>query len=496
MYTSSKFLKNIKLHTVFLALVGVVALLLTFSLVVPDEGITIAGMNIKFPSFDQLLHPKQQEKADIGDIIMDVDTSFADPLIKHTEGSDGNMGAAKGGQLSINNSTSIHLNDAAKASLHAFFQKMNDAAGSKKKVHILHYGDSQIEGDRMTGFIRERIQNQFGGNGPGLVPAMNVYNTYAFNQTYSENFKRYTCFGGDKLKSRKYGAMASAARFAPEPSTDSAGNGQAAEWKTAWIELEASNRAYSRARSFSTVKMFYNSCVKPCAITVYENGAIIHQDSLIADGKYHVFKLSFAKTPGKLRYEFKSTGSPTISNFSLEGDIGVQVSNIGLRGSSGTIFGSMDKGIAGQMINDLNTELVIMQFGGNSVPSLKDSAGARNYASYFAGQLRSIKAMRPNVAIIVIGPSDMSMMKDGIYETYPLLPYLVDQMKKKSLEVGAGYWDLFNAMGGKNSMPAWVEKGLAGNDYIHFSNKGASISSQLFYDAFIAEYVKWNTGVQ
>lgn len=487
-------MKNIRLHTVLLALIGVVALLVVLSIAIPKDGVTIAGVNIKFPTFDNLLHPKKQETADISDIILDIDTSFsADPLIQHKGSSNGNMGAANGGQLSINNSTSIHLNDAAKSSLHVFFQKMNDAASSKKKVHILHYGDSQIEGDRMTGFIRERIQNQFGGNGPGLVPAMNVYDTYAFNQTYSENFKRYTCFGGDKLKSRKYGAMASAARFAPESSDSSQ---TSAEWKTAWIEIEASNRAYARARSFSTVKMFYNSCVKPCAITVYENGAIIHQDSLIADGKYHVFKLSFPKTPGKLKYEFKSTGSPTVSNFSLEGDIGVQVSNIGLRGSSGTIFGAMDKGIAGQMMNDLNTELVIMQFGGNSVPSLKDSVGVRNFASYFAGQLRSIKSMRPNVAIVVIGPSDMSMMKDGIYETYPLLPYLVEQMKKKSLEAGAGYWDLFSAMGGKNSMPAWVEKGLAGNDYIHFSNKGASISAQLFYDALIAEYVKWNTGVQ
>ena len=40
-------------------------------------------------------------------------------------------------------------------------------------------------------------------------------------------------------------------------------------------------------------------------------------------------------------------------------------------------------------------------------------------------------------------------------------------------------------------MPAWVEKGLAGNDHIHFSNGGAKIPSQKFYEAFIAEYGKW-----
>jgi hypothetical protein len=88
----------------------------------------------------------------------------------------------------------------------------------------------------------------------------------------------------------------------------------------------------------------------------------------------------------------------------------------------------------------------------------------------------------------------MSRLDKGVYETYPLLPYCVDQMKKISLEVGAGYWDLYSAMGGKNSMPSWVEQGLAGKDYIHFSNGGASYASQMFFDAFAAEFAKWQKG--
>lgn len=457
----------------------------------PQDGVRFLGMTLKFPTIDRLLHPKKQETANIDEIILEVDTTFTEPLIQHQNGSDGSMGAPNAEQLNVKNSTIIHLNEAGITNLHRFFEKMDAAATTKKKVHILHYGDSQIEGDRMTGFIRERLQNQFGGNGPGLVPANNVYNTLAFIQSYSSNFVRYTCFGGEKLNNRKYGVMGSAARFTKEYK-DSTEIANEKTMKTAWIELAASPSAYGRSRSFNTVKMYYNSCIKPCAINVYENGNLIHQDSLIADGKSHIFKLTFPGTPGKLKFEFSSTISPTISNFSLEGDYGIQMSNIGMRGSSGTIFGSMDRGVVAEAMNDLNTELVIMQFGGNSVPSFKDSSGVRNYANYFKGQLNTIKSIRPSAAIIVIGPSDMSKMVDGIYETYPLLPYCVEQMKKVSLEVGAGYWDLYDAMGGKNSMPAWVAKGLAGNDYIHFSNGGARVAAQLFYDALIAEYVKWS----
>ncbi|MCO5260155.1 MAG: hypothetical protein M9916_08430 [Crocinitomicaceae bacterium] len=484
-------MKNIKLYQVLLSLIVLIALLLTISSFIPENGVQLLGVNFKFPTIDRLMHPKKQENANIDSLIMDVDTTFVDPLIQHQNGSNGDMGAPNAGELRIKNTTIIHLNEAGIANLDKFFEKLSKVATEKKKIHILHYGDSQIEGDRMTGFIRERLQNQFGGNGPGLVPANNVYNTFAFVQSYSENFVRYTCFGGEKLNNKKYGVMGSAARFTKEYK-DSSEIATETTQKTAWIELAASPNAYGRARNLTTVKMYYNSCIKPCTINVYENGTLIHQDSLKADGKSHIFKLSFPSTPGKLKFEFKSAISPTISNFSLEGDYGVQMSNIGMRGSSGTIFGAMDRGVATEAMNDLNTELIIMQFGGNSVPSFKDSAGVRNYANYFKGQLKTLKGMRPSAAIIVIGPSDMSLMTDGIYETYPLLPYCVEQMKKISLEVGAGYWDLYDAMGGKNSMPAWVEKGLAGSDYIHFSNGGARIAAQKFYDALIAEYIRWS----
>ena len=133
-----------------------------------------------------------------------------------------------------------------------------------------------------------------------------------------------------------------------------------------------------------------------------------------------------------------------------------------------------------------------MQYGGNSIPFFKDSSGVENFANYFKSQINSIKRMNPNLFVIVIGPSDMSKLKDGIYNTYKLLPYCVEKMKEATVESGSGYWDLYSAMGGENSMPAWVEKGLAGNDHIHFSSKGAKIASQMFYDALISEYVKWN----
>lgn len=475
--------------SILLMLGGVVAF-------VPENGWEFGGVKANFLTAEDFFHPKKQEKADITNIISDVDTTMMDdpedPLIKHKNGSNGNFGEPVGGNLTEISSTELQMTDEGRKNLHTFFKTLQQVATKKEKISILHYGDSQIEGDRMTAYIRQRIQNQFGGNGPGLIPATNVYNTITFNQSYSDNFVRYTCFGGAKLKNRKYGAMASASRFTPEFGPDSTYKLDTLKEVSAWIEISPSRSAYGRAKSYNNVIMHYNSCVAPTGVKVYHNGTLIHEDQLKADGAQHTLKLTFAEAAGPMKFEFTGKISPNICGFSLDGDFGVQVSNIAMRGSSGTVWGNMEQDVLRSMYRELNTKLVIMQFGGNSVPFFKDSLSVRQFASYFKGQINKVKALNPGAMVIVIGPSDMSVLKDGIHSTYEFLPYCVEQMKAVTKSAGGGYWDLYAAMGGENSMPAWVEKGLAGKDYIHFSNAGSKIASQLFYDAFIAEFAKWS----
>lgn len=491
-------MKQLQPFHVLIYLAGILLLLTGISFLVKGDKIDLFGADVRFLTLnDALTPPKPAEKKDITNIVkvdtVNIDGLSADTTIKNTFESDGKMGAPAGGTLSAEAATSIQFNEKGKEALHTFFEKL-DGAAKGKKVRVLHYGDSQIEGDRMTCYIRQRLQTQFGGFGPGTIPAKNEYNTITFKQTCSPNFTRYTAFGGARLKSRKYGSMNTAARFTSE--MDSSQMAASTSIKEAFIEIEPTKTAYSRARTYNNAKMFYTSCFKPCKIKVYNGTNLVHEDSLENDGKYHVLSLEFPSTPNKLRYEFSAAVSPTIIGFSLESDYGVLVDNIGMRGSSGTFFGKIDHHSAAKMYEDLNVEMVIMQFGGNGVPYMNDSSSVRRYAKQFKGQLYTVKKLRPSASIIVIGPSDMSMQSATGRVTYKMLPFLVQEMTKVSKEVGACYWDLFSAMGGENSMPSWVEKGLAGNDYIHFTNRGASIASQLFFDAFAAEYVKWKQGAQ
>ena len=449
---------------------------------VPEGKKDIFGYEFRFLSQKKLMDKGKRHEVNVDSLFLDIDTTMMD----NADSLDGKKGRRK--NYKISKEDLLSYSKSGKENFIAFFKKLNLSASNK--VRILHYGDSQIEGDRVTSFLRQRLQTQFGGYGPGFIPAVNVYETITYSQTYSENFQRYTNFGGMALTNKRYGIMNSVGRFTPE-FNDSI-NLDSLEIITAWMEVEPGRGAYHRAKNYRNVTLHYSDAVVGCGLKIWNNDELVITDSLIADGRYHKYTYALPELLGKVKFEYSSKISPNILGYSLESSSGLQVDNIAMRGSSGTFFGQIDQSLAKQIYDGQNVELFIMQFGGNSVPYIKDSAGVYRSVDYFRGQLNTIKRLRPNAMIIVIGPSDMSTLIEEEYRTYPLLPLYVEKLRKMTKEIGGAYFDMYAAMGGEDAMAAWVEKGLAAEDHVHFTLKGASIATQKFYDALMTVYNKLN----
>jgi lysophospholipase L1-like esterase len=172
-----------------------------------------------------------------------------------------------------------------------------------------------------------------------------------------------------------------------------------------------------------------------------------------------------------------------VYGISLETDKGVIVDNIPMRGCSGNIFTKIDSVQLSDFYRETNTRLIILQFGGNMIPQTENPSTIRGYVrSTMRQQVRYLRACAPEAAILFIGPSDMSTNIDGQMTTYPLVPYMDQQFRKMAQEEGIAYWSMYDAMGGKDSMVRWVENGLAGSDYVHFTRAGANkIGKQLYH---------------
>ena len=137
-----------------------------------------------------------------------------------------------------------------------------------------------------------------------------------------------------------------------------------------------------------------------------------------------------------------------------------------------------------------NVRLIILQFGGNSMPYCKTGKSISEYKETIEKQIRHLHTVAPDASIIFIGPSDMSTNIRGKMQTYPHLPMMVDSLKAAANNAGAAYWDMYGAMGGDGSMVEWVKARpqLAGSDYVHFTPLGAEAVGKMLFETIMLYY--------
>ena len=342
----------------------------------------------------------------------------------------------------ISDSAAIHL---PYTFLARFYKALEGA--DTAEVRVVHYGDSQIEGDRMTMKLRHGLQQIFGGGGVGIVPLHQTIGMRTLTQTLRINGIKQTAQQGPKRflafgpKSRRrdnkiYGPMAQVAVM--------------------------DNRLCAGSESVSVDFALNHSCNRFTRIRIFgETDSVVN----LPDSAY------------SYTLAFKRKGD--IYGLSLETATGVMVDNIPMRGCAGTIFTGIDRKMLTHYYKATNTRLIIMQYGGNVMPYTYDRTGIDKYAEKIRRQIRYIKSCAPWADILFIGPSDMHTTRNGVRVSYLLLPVMDTALRQMAAEEKTAYWSLFEAMGGSGGMTQWIKQGLAGNDGIHFTRQGADRAGEL-----------------
>ena len=82
-------------------------------------------------------------------------------------------------------------------------------------VHIVHYGDSQLEEDRISATIREDLQKEFGGGGPGMLPAVLNIPSQTTSVWNNGDLTRFIMFGTeeDRADHNRYGPLAQVSKL-------------------------------------------------------------------------------------------------------------------------------------------------------------------------------------------------------------------------------------------------------------------------------------------
>lgn len=342
-----------------------------------------------------------------------------------------------------------------------------DSARSRQ-MRILHYGDSQIEEDRISSTLRNGLQERFGGSGPGLMPFGNPYYTLGFSQSSTASLSKTMIFGdGARRSDSKYGIMGQCARLDTSVFTT--------------VSPVKQNTGANRSFRRLTLLAGNGSVNLKCGNRNYKSSPTGNESGVAR---------IVVDLPDSTRARFSTWGSADIYGIQLDDTLGVCVDNIPMRSCSGTVFTRISSAQLKEYVENDNVRLIILQFGGNAMPYRKNGKSISEYKESIEKQIRHLHRIAPRAAILFIGPSDMSTSIKGKMQTYPHLPMMVDSLKAAANNAGAAYWDMYGAMGGDGSMAEWVKARpqLAGNDYVHFTPKGAEAVGNMLLETLMLYY--------
>lgn len=453
------------------------ALLLMLAFIFPEKGILLwEGFALRFFKPADILPLRTEPQAALDILNTETDTAtLRDPVVVSENGR--GWSVAQPGRLQYPEDNP--------SALEPFFVLLERLASPTKSrgdtvFHILHYGDSQIEGDRISGYLRHRLQGLFGGSGPGLFPAVQTVPARNVRQTASENWQRYLLYGPPEFRApdRRYGLMMARARY---------------EGDTAGIYLSRSATGYAGVRQARTLTLLYEG---PDSSTTLEltDGTETNIYSLETRRPRELQLLRVPVRYGMEGLTLRFRGpSPEIFGIVLDGSPGIQVDNIPMRGASGTFFRSADSLLFARQAEALNVRLVVMEFGGNMLPHIHSAEEADRYGVIMEKQFRFVRRAIPRASLIVIGPADMAVMHEGRLQTHPWLEALRDALRRAAFRAGAAFWDMYAAMGGRQSILAWVEARppLASPDFIHFTPSGAEKIAGMFTAALVEDFNLW-----
>jgi hypothetical protein len=353
----------------------------------------------------------------------------------------------------------------------------NALKNSKEKViKIAHYGDSLIQGDVISEWLREKFQERFGGKGAGLlqIVSADIKMRQTTKHTFSDdwNYVAIITRNPDRLPFGISGSVA-----VPKPGS--------------WVKYESTNYLSSTS-SFSIIKFYYSNADNSTSFQYTVNNKSKSTIQLKPGNSVQELKIDLKEQVTSIELKFISGKAPYCYGVSLESGNGIYLDNFPMPGNSGVSLADIPKNIIKDFNQLIDYNLVILTYGANVNSPNKNIFNL--YENKMVAIIEEFKTLFPNASFLLIGVGDKTMKRGNKFITNPDVPLLLEAQKKIIEKTGITFWNLWESMGGENSMDSWVNAAppLALKDYSHFTQLGGQRVSQLLFDSIMDLYQKLN----
>jgi lysophospholipase L1-like esterase len=369
----------------------------------------------------------------------------------------------------------VAIDDPSGHALDAFYTRLGR---TKRKepgaiTRILHYGDSILTSDYVSGTMRRRMQAAFGDAGHGFILIAKPWDWYFHNDIVQGAGEGWSStritgpFNGDQM----YGL--GGVSFAGHPGT------------TSWYGT-STGKTYGK--HVSRFDVYYLEAPNGGDIELKAAG---NSETFSTRGPSKISRVKSFRVPdGEARMTLKVlSGTPRLFGVVLERDTpGVVYDSLGVNGGRGELLSAMDATHWHEQMELRDPALILLHYGANE--SEVGMVTREAYESALKALVEKVKKAAPRASIMIVSPLDRAEKhgSSGALQTKPIIKRLVEAQKNVAADTRVAFWNMFEAMGGDGAMASWVRKGLAGSDLTHPSPQGGEVLGELLFGALLAGF--------
>ncbi len=343
-------------------------------------------------------------------------------------------------------------------------------------VQVLHFGDSPVSADQITGDVRSLLQERFGNAGEGFILISRPWPWYSHSHvelsghgwTIQAASQNYSADGLHGLGGATF--QGSAGAYSEYQLRDSQRRMEILYWAQ---PAGGSLQVWAGADKLTEIST---------ASPIRESG---FQTALLPASATHV----------QLRV---SSGTVRLFGVSFETDgPGVRYHSLGLNAARiETPLRHFEPHHWAGQINHQRPDLVVINYGTNEsgYPAYIDGG----YAGDLRDLVRRVQKAAPAASVLIMSPMDRGVRDArGEIVTMAKLPKLVEIQRTVAAELGCAFFNTFQAMGGEGTMASWYEQRprLASADFMHPLPAGAKRIATLFEEALYQGYLNFKAGI-
>jgi lysophospholipase L1-like esterase len=375
----------------------------------------------------------------------------------------------------------VPIEDASGHALDAFFERLarTRQGESGAVTRILHYGDSTIASDYVSGTARRRLQARFGDAGHGYILIANPWEWYFHNDVLHGS-------DGEWKASRLAGPVAPDGMYGlGGVSFTSYGGG------VAWFGTALRGDFGRRVSRFD---VYYLEQPGGGDIELGVRGGTTVRFSTRGDAKISRVR-SLTVSDGEARLAVRAVGRGPVRLFGvvLERDgPGVVYDALGSHAAMAVFWQWQNRAHWKEQLALRDPSLIVLQYGTNESDLRR--LDRDEYAQALARLVDEVRDLAPGASLLLVAPLDRAELRSsGQMATKRVILDLVATQRRVAFAHGAAFWNTFEAMGGEGSMTRWwkTRPQLGGEDLTHPTPLGAEVIGDMWSDAVVSAFETW-----